>query len=52
MKLQKRITMHWVTYPNMDKRKKRKLMRQVLKEQNIFEETRQLASRYARNHKR
>lgn len=52
MKLKKRITMHWVTHPGMDKRKKRRLMRQVLKEQSIFEETRQLASRCARNHKR
>lgn len=52
MKLKKRITMHWVTYPGMDKRKKRRLMRQVMKEDGIFPETYVLAANCARSHKR
>ncbi len=52
MKFKKRITMAWVSYPEMDKRKKRRLMRQVMKEQGVFEETYELAANYARSYKR
>lgn len=52
MKLQKRRTMPAVSFPDMDKRRKRRMFRQYAKESNLFPETLRLANDAARGWRR